>query len=1502
MNFNDLTLFQEEASQTLIKGPGINALKHTFEDMLRRGAPNQKNDYGFNGQHFDPAQQFTMSPEFHQDGLSIRAIRYILSVLNVYKNTQVPQYAEIKAAVESEIEKQAPDKVGPKANASGNESVIVYKNVKSYGKIKVHVSEVDNNHTKGLMNSIVSSRLEKDGAIPERDAWGKEGYFWKDKLKYLSRDKEDARIVWIHPEILENILNIYRKKGYEITYEGQETPDASTNSGQKEAGPKETTVGEAVVNKVEGRRIFFRIDDISYEDWNPIRLDLKAKGVWSKAIKYNGNESGQPEYILDSGDERIKDVLEILFNSKKINISNLIDSLGKLIPQTDHVDKDDISFENVKRTADVKIKLIKRVSELEFQQIREILVYTFPQRHQYTDRTWLVGGDYQQFVLLGRLLKNHNFNVDKLREIIKQKTTDGDLTKDFVEGDVPDALWAVVEKESRKHVKSFKNEKDAKDFLESLPEKEHFEIEYLPHFKEMIDEMLPNKRPDITLHQAQKEGIEFLFHRKCAILGDETGLGKCINVHYIQTNNGIYAAEDLWNKFAKNIITTDKGEEWADTDELYVHSMDTSEKIVKGKVVGLYREKIKAPMKEIFTSNGKKIQATLPHKFYTLDGWKAELTIDDYICSSSNQFALETNDFNDLGLTKLLAWQISEGYESNEISGVVTITQNERWVLESIKEIYDNMKFEKCGSEDLFSTAIIKEDNNAHRLKISSKNYQLYLEKLGYEWGHKSATKRIPEFIMQANNEVAKTFLKSYFDAECYVNPKCRQIEITSASEILIHQLSVLLQRFNILCSFSEKMKMATNGKRIKRKYHTLYVCGTGVDKFFKEISLDCDYKLQSYLNINTKPNTNKEGKPVHLILKPFFQKHDIPYRLLDIPAKNYILGKRFATNEMIDRIILGFEKLKSGLVLEEYEKLIKSKWTEKTLSCLENIEHEEIESVICDLHRLRNNDLQYEKVKSVKYIDYDGYVYDLCVETHENYIANNLICHNTMQLIGAAEMKMQEHGYQYPTLILAINDVTAKQWSQEIIKIIGAESANEISFDCNNPKRWTILTYNLFSHKRTGMERAEGDPDDVKPAKGKRSYDVYEGGCMHQLLKAHFGIVIFDELHKIKSNKTARWNRLSLITDSIPIRWGATATISANDALDVKNQLLIINHHLGKLANGKFKKDFAGMKLENTPVGRRYVKGDEAARLEAAERLNKWLHLTGVYMRRKKSDVREMPNLEVGQKEVSINIESYTKKVMERLQRYEDKARSKGKSVEEAEHLKGMIAQRTELATAKVPETIRITEDLVKQGKRVIVFTAFKESAEELARAFNNMLPRINRGYKLLTYISSTKKQDRKYVKDRFNNDPEYKILLMSLKMGSTGIDFPNAASEMVINDYDWTPEQAEQSEGRIYRINTNQDVNIHYVIARGTYDETLFEIVQLKRRVARKIQETREEYRNEKNTTKSDEFLKQLVVLQKQIIDADAKIKKIEAEETQKVLPKGSFKEYYINKQFIN
>jgi hypothetical protein len=87
-----------------------------------------------------------------------------------------------------------------------------------------------------------------------------------------------------------------------------------------------------------------------------------------------------------------------------------------------------------------------------------------------------------------------------------------------------------------------------------------------------------------------------------------------------------------------------------------------------------------------------------------------------------------------------------------------------------------------------------------------------------------------------------------------------------------------------------------------------------------------------------------------------------------------------------------------------------------------------------------------------------------------------------------------------------------------------------------------------------------------------------------------------------------------------------------------------------------------------------------------------------------------------------------------------------------------------------------------------------------------------------------------------------------------------------MVINDFDWTPESAEQSEGRIYRINTNHPVNIDYVVADGI-DKTIYDKVQKKRELAEIIQKYRKEY-HEKDDV---EALKQIVKAQKDIAKID-------------------------------
>jgi hypothetical protein len=456
-----------------------------------------------------------------------------------------------------------------------------------------------------------------------------------------------------------------------------------------------------------------------------------------------------------------------------------------------------------------------------------------------------------------------------------------------------------------------------------------------------------------------------------------------------------------------------------------------------------------------------------------------------------------------------------------------------------------------------------------------------------------------------------------------------------------------------------------------------------------------------------------------------------------------------------------------------------------------------------------------------------------------------------TVQLITAAALRMKTDNK--PTLIITLK-ATQNQWVETIVSVCGKQEKEEISTDGTNPKKWTVLYYENFSA-------------------GKALPQVVE-----KCKSAGFGIAILDELHKLKHNSAIRSKNVASVLETIPTVWGASATVSANKPIDVKNQLSITGHHLGNTPLGRFKQEFAGYR----PTGYQgaYEEGSEEDVLAAAENLNKWLNLSGVYVRRTKDDIRDMPDLNREEiAPIQIDGKEFEKEFQNKILTYKDPENP----------LSQLIAAREVVARQKTDETTQKVLNIVERNKnksnpaasKVVVFTNFIESAKQLVNKIGQGLKQIDPNYRVLTYLSDTKKIERNMVKKIFTDDPDAKVLVMSMKMGGTGIDFPNASQNMVINDFDWTPESAEQSEGRIYRINTNHPVNINYTIANGI-DKIIYEKVQKKRKLAEIVQKYRRDYLEKDH---DPETLKKLVATQKEINALDKQMDKEVASELAKI-----------------
>jgi hypothetical protein len=454
-----------------------------------------------------------------------------------------------------------------------------------------------------------------------------------------------------------------------------------------------------------------------------------------------------------------------------------------------------------------------------------------------------------------------------------------------------------------------------------------------------------------------------------------------------------------------------------------------------------------------------------------------------------------------------------------------------------------------------------------------------------------------------------------------------------------------------------------------------------------------------------------------------------------------------------------------------------------------------------------------------------------------------------SIQLITAAALRMQSNGK--PTLIITLK-ATQKQFADEIARVMGEKERSQISLDPMSPKKWTVIKYSDFSG-----------------GKEERNKKVQQH--VDSLKRAGFGVAILDELHKVKHGKSQRSMNIASVVETVPTKWGASATVSSNKPMDVKNQLLMMGHQLGRVSEPKFKKDFAGMVTGGYGGSLKKSDNDEDE-IRAAERLNKWLNLSGVYVRREKGDIREMPQLSVSSDDTAIDQGRFQAIYSARVQTYKDPDLAVSK----------LIAAREAVAQLKTAETTRKVADIVNRGEgkpaaasKVVVFTNFIEAGRQLVEKISSELKNINPRYSVITYLSDTSRKEREQVKSKFTDDPNIKVLVMSMKMGGTGIDFPNAAQHMVINDFDWTPESAEQSEGRIYRINTDHPVKISYVVGRGL-DQELFQKVQKKRGIAAIIQKYRREYHDSES---APEALKKIVDAQKEMNKLDDDMAKIVA-----------------------
>ena len=152
---------------------------------------------------------------------------------------------------------------------------------------------------------------------------------------------------------------------------------------------------------------------------------------------------------------------------------------------------------------------------------------------------------------------------------------------------------------------------------------------------------------------------------------------------------------------------------------------------------------------------------------------------------------------------------------------------------------------------------------------------------------------------------------------------------------------------------------------------------------------------------------------------------------------------------------------------------------------------------------------------------------------------------------------------------------------------------------------------------------------------------------------------------------------------------------------------------------------------------------------------------------------------------------------------------------------VKGTTKTAQTMERAKLELLTDLLPPLVKEGRRVLVFSQFTEMLTLAAEQLDALaLP-------YLTLSGQTPPRERGAVVKRFQAQDEGSapILLVSLKAGGVGLNL-TAADTVVHLDPWWNPAVQEQATARAHRIGQDQPVFVYSLVVEGSIEERMLEL----------------------------------------------------------------------------
>ena len=210
--------------------------------------------------------------------------------------------------------------------------------------------------------------------------------------------------------------------------------------------------------------------------------------------------------------------------------------------------------------------------------------------------------------------------------------------------------------------------------------------------------------------------------------------------------------------------------------------------------------------------------------------------------------------------------------------------------------------------------------------------------------------------------------------------------------------------------------------------------------------------------------------------------------------------------------------------------------------------------------------------------------------------------------------------------------------------------------------------------------------------------------------------------------------------------------------------------------------------------------------------------------LRRLKEDVLDLPDKII----TPVYLRTSSKEYKDLMGEYYDWLKDKK---EESSSLTIQFSKimkvRKVIANEKVKDTIEFVQNIIDQGKKVIIFTNFTDTLQLIHNHF---------GKESVYLDGSCNKVQRQYAVDQFQENEKIKVFVGNLKAAGVGLTL-TAAEAVIMNDLSFVPAEHAQAEDRAYRYGQKNNVLVYYPIFENTIEGVIYDILNKKKKIIRTV-----------------------------------------------------------------